>query len=225
MPRTIVGKLAARLATFAAAGGAIALVACGRIIPDNVFEPARPPAVSPDFNMRQCLGALDGKGVNYRRLPDEDKPGQCRVANAVQLLDFGVPTSGLGAMTCQVADRYTSWVMTDVEDAARRRFGANVVRIESFGTYSCRNIAGTGNISEHGLANAVDIAAFRLSNGRRISVLDDWSGGGAEARFLRDVTDSACERFGTVLTPDYNQAHRDHLHLDMASRRFGAFCR
>ena len=46
-----------------------------------------------------------------------------------------------------------------------------------------------------------------------------------EARFLRRARDEACTVFGTVLSPDYNAAHADHLHLDQAARGFGGVCR
>ena len=72
--------------------------------------------------------------------------------------------------------------------------------------------------SEHARANAVDIAGFRLEDGRRISVAADWNDRGDKGRFLRDVRDGACRLFSTVLSPDYNRAHRDHLHLDEAGR-------
>ena len=41
---------------------------------------------------------------------------------------------------------------------------------------------------------------------------------GAEATFLREVRTGACDLFATVLSPDYNAAHRDHLHFDQADR-------
>ena len=56
------------------------------------------------------------------------------------------------------------------------------------------------------------------SDGARISVAADWRDGGAKGRFLREVRDGACRLFATVLSPDYNRAHRDHLHLDQAER-------
>jgi hypothetical protein len=45
------------------------------------------------------------------------------------------------------------------------------------------------------------------------------------AQFLRAAHASACKIFGTVLGPEANEAHRNHLHLDMAERSSGAFCR
>ncbi|RYD90654.1 MAG: extensin, partial [Sphingomonadales bacterium] len=63
--------------------------------------------------------------------------------------------------------------------------------------------------------DAIDVAAFLLEDGRRISVLDDWSRGTPQEReFLRLVHQSACKRFGTVLGPDYNRAHENHFHVE-----------
>ena len=85
------------------------------------------------------------------------------------------------------------------------------------------NVAGTGRRSAHSRAAAIDISAFVLEDGRRISVLSDWTQGSEKEReFLRVVHRSACKRFGTVLGPDYNSAHRDHMHLEQGD---GSFCR
>jgi hypothetical protein len=84
--------------------------------------------------------------------------------------------------------------------------------------------ASEGRWSEHATGNAIDIAGFVLEDGRRISVLGDWDGEDAEARFLRAVRDGACKSFATVLSPDYNAAHADHFHLDQDGRWSGV-CR
>ena len=44
------------------------------------------------------------------------------------------------------------------------------------------------------------------------------------ALFLRAAHETACKRFGTVLGPEANEAHRNHFHLDMAKRRYGNYC-
>ena len=46
-----------------------------------------------------------------------------------------------------------------------------------------------------------------------------------ESAFLRAVHEGACKIFGTVLGPEANAAHRDHLHLDLVKRRSSAYCR
>jgi hypothetical protein len=103
--------------------------------------------------------------------------------------------------------------------------GSPVRQVETMGSYSCRKVAGTDRMSAHATGEAVDVAAFVLEDGRRISVLDDWSRGTAEEReFLRLVHQSACKRFGTVLGPEYNAAHANHLHVEkVISGR--AYCR
>ena len=90
--------------------------------------------------------------------------------------------------------------------------------------------AAPGRLSEHARANALDVAAFTLQGGRRISVLGDWQAAAApaappaaeadpKAAFLRQVRDGACQGFAAVLGPDYNAAHRDHFHLDRGPYR------
>jgi hypothetical protein len=107
--------------------------------------------------------------------------------------------------------------------------------------------------SEHSFANALDISAFVTADGRSIDVLTGWgqtardrqaqarsdkpAGGDArplretspasatrEGQFLRRMHEGACGIFGTVLGPEANEAHRNHLHLDLAARKDSAFC-
>ncbi|WP_188056525.1 MULTISPECIES: extensin family protein [unclassified Sphingosinithalassobacter] len=182
---------------------------------------------APDRETRQCLADLERQNVSYRPLPDQDFGGGCLVIGAVQLLDIGVPVTGLKSMRCPLAQTFSAWVRHGVAPAAREILGSELVRVESFGTYSCRGIIGAGasaarRVSEHGLANAVDISGFRLADGRRITLKDDWNSSDPRVReFLQVVRRSACRRFKTVLSPDYNAAHHDHFHLDMGR---GPFC-
>lgn len=174
-------------------------------------------------DLRQCYARLAAEEVRYSPLPDRDFGGGCSVIGSVKLLDVGVPVSNLGAMTCPLAANFAAWARFGVQPAARLILGSEIVKIETMGSYACRAIAGSAKLSEHAHGNAVDVGAFRLADGRRISVRDEWNAGGREARFLRVVRASACKRFRTVLSPDYNADHRDHLHFDMGGR--GGFCR
>jgi len=121
---------------------------------------------------------------------------------------------------CPVAAALVLWERDVVQPAARRLLGERVVRVDHFGSYSCRRLYGRGEgaYSEHATANAIDISGFRLASGRRISVLGDWNDADDDAAFLREVRSGACELFSTVLSPDYNAAHADHLHFDQAAR-------
>lgn len=129
--------------------------------------------------------------------------------------------------TCSVAIGLELWKRDSLEQEAEAIFGQGIARVEHLGAYSCRRIYGreTGRWSEHATGNAIDIAGFVLADGTRISVLADWDGADTQkARFLRRVRDGACSEFSTVLSPEYNAAHRDHLHLDM-SGGWGGVCR
>lgn len=178
---------------------------------------------------RICLSDLKAKSVRFSPLPNQYFGGGCRTIDTIKLVNFGTEATNLGAMTCPLAASFTAWAKHAVGPAARQYLGSDVVRIETFGTYSCRNVGGgrSGRLSEHAFGNAVDVSAFVLKDGRRVSVLNGWRGNGAEQQFLRRLHQSACKRFGTVLGPDYNGAHANHFHFDMAqSMKDGsAYCR
>ena len=178
---------------------------------------------------QQCLAELKDNDVRFTPLPNRDFGGGCRTIDTIKLMSFGTEASNLGAMTCPLAANFTAWAKYAVRPAARKYLGSDVVRIETMGTYSCRKVKGgrSDKLSEHAYGNAVDIAAFILKDGRRISVLSGWNGKAEERAFLRRLHESACKRFGTVLGPDYNRAHADHFHFDMGkSMKDGsAFCR
>jgi hypothetical protein len=172
----------------------------------------------------ECRALLRAAGVEYTILPAVETQGQCGYADGVRFAPGGARTiafspANLG-VSCPVAAALAMWEWDVVQPAAQKHFGAQVVSIEHFGSYSCRRIYGrsAGDWSEHATADAIDVAAFRLSNGMRVSVLADWSMGGEKAAFLHAVRTGGCKLFSTVLSPDYNAAHRDHLHLDEAAR-------
>lgn len=178
---------------------------------------------------RSCLSTLQSNAVQFAALPNQIFGGGCQTIDTIKLLDFGTPTTNLGAMTCPLAANFSAWAKNAVIPAARAYFKSEVVKIETMGTYSCRNVNGasSGKLSEHAFGNAVDVSAFVLKDGRRISVLSGWNGKEDERAFLRRLRESACKRFGTVLSPDYNAAHANHLHFDMAkSMKDGSvYCR
>jgi len=172
----------------------------------------------------RCQAMLGRAGVEYEELPARSAGPQCGSRDAVRFADGGALTiryrpAGLGT-SCPVAAALALWEWHVVQPAALKHFGREVAAIDHLGSYSCRRMygRGQGSWSEHATANAVDIAGFRLEGGGRISVLDDWDGDEAKVRFLRDVRDGACELFATVLSPDYNEAHRYHFHFDQAER-------
>ena len=100
-------------------------------------------------------------------------------------------------LACPLVSALDRWLAEAVQPAAIRWFGARVVEIKQISAYSCRGMNGNSNahISEHAFGNALDIAAFTLADGRRISVEQGWRGMPEEQGFLRDVQAAACQHF------------------------------
>jgi len=126
-------------------------------------------------------------------------------------------------LACPIVSALDRWLAASVQPSAQRWFNARVVEIKQISAYSCRGMNGNPNahISEHAFGNALDIAAFTLADGRRVTVKDGWRGLPEEQGFLRDIQASACREFNTVLAPGSNVYHRDHIHVDLMRRASG----
>jgi hypothetical protein len=126
-------------------------------------------------------------------------------------------------LACPIVSALDNWIMNAVQPAAHKWFGQQVVEIKQISAYSCRGMNGQvgARISEHAFGNALDIAAFVLADGRRITVQRGWQGSPEEQGFLRDVQGAACDQFTTVLAPGSNRFHYDHIHVDLMRRASG----
>lgn len=185
--------------------------------------------IAPRPDQRQCLADLGRSDAAFTPLPDQYYGAGCSTLGTVRLNylrsdSARLQLSNLGPVTCPAANTLSGWARFGVDRAARQILGSPLARIETMGSYSCRTVAGSMRMSAHATANAIDIGGFLLADGRRITVLRDWNSSSPQIRaFLRTVRDSGCKRFGTVLSPDYNAAHHDHLHLEVGGTK--AFCR
>jgi hypothetical protein len=172
-----------------------------------------------------CLEALATSPFRFTPLPDRDTGSGCGFRNAVRISGTGAEIGAAVSLSCRSAVALALWEQQVLQPAALAWFGEPVSRIEHFGSYACRNVnhRASGRRSQHATADAIDIAGFRLADGRRIRVLADWAAadGAAteEAQFLREVHRGACRFFDAVLGPDYNAAHRDHFHFDRGGFR------
>lgn len=171
-----------------------------------------------------CHAALATTQLDLAPVADHDGGGECRLNDAVRIAASGSETGlRFGASFLASCPLAVAWAMFErhaLQPLAQQHFGARVTQLHHLGSYACRNVRGGSRRSEHARANALDIAAVTLSDGRRIAIRQDWlslprAQQPAEAAFLRDLRDGACRFFRTVLGPDYNAAHADHLHVDM----------
>lgn len=161
-----------------------------------------------------CPSWLRANGVRFTpapltgRAPGCDAPGAVRLAASAAALTPAAPV-----MDCPLAAAYLVWERGALEPLARSR-NARLAAVEHVGTYACRSIAGRSALSQHARARAIDITGVRLSDGTRLSVERDWRNDGPAGRWIRAARARACGLFAGVLSPDYNAAHRTHLHLD-----------
>ncbi|MEW4466227.1 extensin family protein [Parasphingorhabdus sp. JC815] len=200
----------------------LSLGACG--IPDSKRPADRVTAVKPSVETKQCFADLQHAGVRFSPLPNKYFSGGCSQIGTVKMMDAGRRTgiTNIGPVRCELANKFAAWTEYAVKRAARQYLGSELIRIETMGSYSCRNIAGSNRRSEHSKANAIDVSAFVLADGRRITVTGNWRDGGRGEQFLKVIHKSACRRFGTVLGPDYNADHYNHFHFDMSGN---GYCR
>lgn len=173
-------------------------------------------------NREACFTALDTAGVQYTPLEDTPHGKKCGLFDALTLNRTLTPYSATLQMTCAETAAVYMWERHVVRPAAVEIFGSPVARIETYGSFSCRNIAGTRRLSQHAFGNAIDVSGFRLEDGRVIDVKAHWGKRGKEGRFLKRVHGGACELFSVTLGPEYNAAHADHFHMDMGP---GGICR
>ena len=207
----------------------------------------------------ECVQLLGPLGVTVE-IAKPLRTGQCGTPAPIVLRRVGaVEIVPPAVVNCRIAAKLSQWVEQKLQPIAREVLDVPVLRIVNASAYTCRQRVGSSNarLSEHSFANALDVSAFVLNDGRTIDVLTHWGAtgrdwhaqatlgagaiGGGHAQplsdvsqeelvltrenvFLRRTHEAACGTFSTVLGPEANEAHRNHLHLDLAPRRRNAFC-
>jgi len=220
--KVTIGKPTVARKFFALIVLSLTLSACG--ISGGEPPPDRVTPIKPSAATKQCFADLQRAGVRFSPLPNQNFRGGCSQIGAVKMMNAGRLTdvTNLGPVRCELANKFVAWTEYAVKRAARQYLGSELVRIETMGSYSCRNIAGSNRRSEHSKANAIDVSGFVLADGRRITLTGNWRDGGRAEQFLKVIHKSACRRFGTVLSPDYNADHYNHFHFDMSGN---GYCR
>jgi len=139
------------------------------------------------------------------------------------IFEPGDPDETFAVLDCRLALVLHEWA-GDLRRAGVRRVGY-------YSMYRpFARVGGGPRVSGHAHGMAIDAARFTLQNGAVLNVLENWEGrdrGAAPcplrederggARLLRAITCSAADRnlFQVVLTPHYNSAHDNHVHLEI----------
>lgn len=132
------------------------------------------------FAKEECGKLLAEKPVEYEPLPPI-KEGLCGAPAPIRVRSIGndpkVTIDPPATMRCAVADTVLGWLTTTVQPLAKERLGAPVVKLKNAAAYVCRNrYNGTSTpLSEHALANALDVSEFVLESGEVVTVLDHWA--------------------------------------------------
>ena len=164
------------------------------------------------------IGPLQSARPMPQALPPLGPPRNPQLAHATP-----IEVKPVATLACPIVSALDRWFANSVQPAAQKWFNQPVVEIKQISAYSCRGMNGQAGapISEHAFGNALDIAAFVLADGHRITIKGGWKGTPEEQGFLRDVQGSACDQFTTVLAPGSNQFHYDHIHVDLMRRASG----
>jgi hypothetical protein len=171
-----------------------------------------------------CQLRLAAAHAVFKPLGEMSGPGGCGGPDIVQLEHIVLPdrtevaVDPPATLRCETAEAIASFVQTGLAPAVAAMGGA-LSAIENFDSYECRGrnrIAGAP-LSEHGRANALDIRALRLKDGRILHPSDD----AVPHAFRLAMKNIACARFTTVLGPGSDGYHEDHVHVDLAERASG----
>jgi hypothetical protein len=219
-------------------------------VPSNLWSDAEIAAAK-----AKCTETLSGIGLDFEPLPPI-KQGLCGTPAPILLRSLGrdaeVEIDPPATVSCELAKALSDWV-DDLQRDAEALLGSTVVKLRA-SSYVCRNVYDGADppLSQHALANALDLSEFVLASGEHIAVREDWHQRSADAElplrnpihltnasgslqtvvaslqgksvFLQSAHENACRIFGTVLGPRANRAHHDHFHLDIKERR-ASLCR
>jgi len=142
----------------------------------------------------------------------------CGVTDAVMVTSVGgVGLSQSVTVDCSVVKSLDTWV----KDVAQPAFDGKLAELKIAAHYVCRsrNNKKGAKISEHGKGRAIDISAFILTDGKVLTVKDDYK------KTLKKIYKAACGVFQTTLGPGSDGYHEDHFHFDTAIRSGGSYCR
>lgn len=139
-----------------------------------------------------CDQVLQTSGLRVSHQADSPADAACPLRNTLRVQSAAVGLSSSFLASCPLAVAFALFERHSLQPAAQAVFGQAVTRVDHLGSFACRNMynRAEGRLSQHASANALDIAGFRLADGRSISVLKDWPG--------RAIRRGSCVRSATV---------------------------
>lgn len=113
------------------------------------------------------------------------------------------------------------------QEEARRIFDTArdnpITIITHMGTYNCRRLrAKPERQSQHSFGNAIDLAGFYIHGVGEITILRHWNARYSSQRRASEFLHTVMERlraeqvFTNILDPAWDEAHANHVHMDLA---------
>lgn len=222
MPRP--EALVRRMAELKAASQESGLDLSSAAAPEPELAAAEPPTRKERRKKKRELASMEGAVCGVAAIkgepiaPISSKVRGCGVAEAVRVTSVsGVRLSQAATVDCSIAKSLNAWV----DEVAQPAFDGKLSELRVAAHYICRgrnNVKGA-KISEHGKGRAIDISAFVLTNGKILTVQDNYN------KILRRSYKAACPYFRTTLGPGSDGYHEDHFHFDTSARSGGSYCR
>ena len=166
-----------------------------------------------------CYSELTDRRVGFKKVKKQG------IAQAVEIVGAigGVELTGESALLidCSLA--------VPLHEAGRYMRGLGIDKAHFVSAYSRRNVRGTNHPSKHSYGLAIDVASFTGSDVGTMRVDKDYEQGLGDAVDCvgRPLTKAGallkilqCQLvrsglFHLVLSPDYDDAHHDHFHLEV----------
>lgn len=195
--------------------------------PAAAQTPATPPPVGP---ADACLIELAGLGADAPRAeaPAASDSG-CVIETPVRLKSVTIGGAriylhGEPLIACATARVAALYLAQTVAPLAKGATGQALTGLNAAG-FECRprNRQPGAKMSAHGKGLALDVMSFQFADGATMTV----AAPGERLAFLNGARKAACGYFTTVLGPGADEAHREHLHLDIephGSSGYGRIC-
>ena len=150
-----------------------------------------------------CTDELDARHVAYKRA---SRPG---IAHAVELTGT---IGGIQLVSDDQALVIDCSLAVSLDEAGRYLRALGIAKATFSSAYSRRNVRGTNRPSKHSFGLAIDVHTF---TGPELGTLRvDRTQGGAVLKILQcQLVRSGL--FHLVLSPDFDDAHHDHFHLEV----------
>ncbi|WP_122583169.1 extensin family protein, partial [Pseudomonas viridiflava] len=118
-----------------------------------------------------CDQVLSASGLRFSRQADSPASARCPLENTLRVQGGDVALSSSFLASCPLAVAFALFERHSLQPAAQAVYGQAVTRVDHLGSFACRNMynRAEGRLSQHASANALDIAGFRLADGRSIS--------------------------------------------------------